>query len=271
MMRRAALQLQPREKRMVIGGAVIATALLAYLLWPSGGGQSAVELVPADQRPTPTVATAPQPIPVVQAAPTAVATATPAVAGLTEGLVLHGVMAGGAVIGFPDGSQRYVPVGRDVMPGLRLQAVRLREAILASGSINYRLGFAGPAVPLTPAPTSPQVVGAPAAPAATPAIVTVPAAPTPRSAQRAEAGSYRMALSPRQLSGRISGYTFRPGISLPELEQAGLRPGDTIISVNGAPMAQNHVEQLAQLSAGNSLALEVERGGQRLRLTVQGR
>ena len=196
----------------------------------------------------------------------------PATAGLTEGLVLHGVMAGGAVIGFPDGSQRYIAIGRDVMPGLRLQAVQLRQAILASGSINYRLGFAGPAVPVTPTPAAaPAVVGAPAAPSASPAIVTVPPAPTPRAVQRAEAGNYRMALSPRQVGGRISGYTLRPGISLPELEQAGLRSGDTIIAVNGAPMAQNHVEQLARLSTGNSLALEVERGGQRLRLTVQGR
>lgn len=260
MMPRAALQLQPREKRFVIVGAIFATLLLAYLLWPSGGSGSAVELVPADQRPTPTAA-APQPIPVVQAPPPAAAGAAPA--GLTEGLVLHGVMAGGAVIGFPDGSQRYVPLGREVMPGLRLEAVQLREAILAAGSVNYRLGFGGPAMPLTPVAV---VAGAPA-----PQAPPLPSVAAPANAQRAEMGRYLQALSPRQVNGQVSGYTLRPGISLPALEQAGLRPGDTILNVNGAPMTQSHVEQLARLQAGTSLQFDVDRAGQRLRFVVQGR
>lgn len=261
MMPRAALQLQPREKRFVIVGAVIATLLLAYLLWPSGSGNSAVELVPADQRPTPTVAAAPQPIPVVQAPPPQAP--VPAPAGLTEGLILHGVMAGGAVIGFPDGSQRYVPIGREVMPGLRLQGVQLREAILAAGSINYRLGFGGPAMPLMPTPAGgPVVVGAPA---------PQPVVQSPPNAQRTELGRYLQALSPRQVNGQVSGFTLRPGIALPALEQAGLRPGDTIVAVNGTPIAQNHVEQLARLSAGTSLQLDVDRSGQRLRFVIQGR
>jgi len=264
-MPRAALQLQPREKRVVIGGAVVATLLLAYLLWPTGNGGSAVELVPADQRPAPTAAVAPQPIPVVQAPP-AVAPAAPA--GLTEGLVLHGVMAGGAVIGFPDGSQRYVPIGREVMPGLRLQGVQLREAILAAGTVNYRLGFGGPAVPLTP--VAPVVAGNPAPPTAVP--VSPPTAPPPQpNAQRAELGRYLQALSPRQVNGQLSGYTLRPGVSLPALEQVGLRAGDTIVAVNGAAMTQSHVEQLARLRPGTSLQLDVDRAGQRLRFVVQGR
>ena len=258
MMPRAALQLQPREKRVVIAGAAIATVLLAYLLWPSGGGGSAVELVPASQRPA-AAAAAPQPIPLVQAPPPAVA----APAGLTEGLILHGVMAGGAIVGFPDGTQRYVPIGREVIPGLRLQGVQLREAILAAGSVNYRLGFGGPAVPLTPVPAGAAV---PVPPAAPPASVAAPPI-----AQRAEMGRYLQALSPRQVNGQVSGYTLRPGIALPALEQAGLQPGDTILSVNGAPMTQSHVERLARLQAGTSLQLEVDRSGQRLRLVVQGR
>ena len=195
MMPRAALQLQPREKRVVIAGAAIATVLLAYLLWPSGGGGSAVELVPANQRPAPSAAV-PQPIPVVQAPPPMTVAVAPA--GLTEGLILHGVMAGGAVIGFPDGTQRYVPIGREVIPGLRLQGVQLREAILAAGSVNYRLGFGGPAVPLTPVPAGAAVPVPPAAP---------PASVAPPNAQRAEMGRYLQALSPRQVNGQVSGYT----------------------------------------------------------------
>ena len=270
MIRASTLQLEPREKRVVIGGAVIVTVLLAFLLWPSGTDQSAVELVPADQRPAPA---APQPIPVVQAGPpVAPPAAMPAApAALTEGLVLHGVMAGGAIIGFPNGTQRYVPIGREVMPGLRLQGVQLHHAILASGSVNYRLGFGGSAVALTPAPqvvaSAPASPPAPAAPGA-PVTAFTPAPPQQQAAQRAETARYRLGLAPRQVNGQVSGYTLRPGISLPPLEQAGLRPGDTILRFNGAQFGPQHLEELARGGRGE---LEVERGGQRLRIVVQNR
>jgi hypothetical protein len=44
------MQIEARDKRALIIGAVLVTLLLAYLLWPRGTEQSGVELVAADQR-----------------------------------------------------------------------------------------------------------------------------------------------------------------------------------------------------------------------------
>ena len=102
----------------------------------------------------------------VTPAPSAAVVAAPA-GGVPQGLILHGVTGSGAIFGFADGSQRYVARGRDVVPGLTLQAVALNHVILAMGSANLRLGFGGSPVPLSQA-----IVVAPA--------TTPPAAPTPQ-------------------------------------------------------------------------------------------
>ena len=248
------MHLEPREKRTLAGGAAVATALLAYLRWPAPSDGSDVELVPTEQRvaaPSP----AAQPTPAVEVqAPAPAAAATP------EGLTLHGVVASGAVIGFADGSQAYVAVGREVMPGLKLEAVRLHHAVLAAGTINYRLGFGGSTTPLTPSGQS----ASPTLRAVAPAFN---AAETQRlAAERAETSRFRQALAPRQ-SG--DGYTLRPGFSLPALTEAGVQPGDTILGINGSRLGPEQLEELAWTIANSSRTeIEVERGGRRLRLSI---
>jgi len=246
------MRLERREARVVAGGAAVATALLAYLLWPAPGDSANVELVPAEQR------AAPAPAPQAIAAPevAAPAPATP------DGLTLHGVMASGAVIGFADGRQVYVAVGREVMPGVRLEAVQLHHALLAAGTTNYRLGFGGSATPLTPS-------GQPSAPAAQAAAPAFNAAETQRiAAERAETSRFRQALASRQAGG---GYTLRPGFTLPALAQAGVQPGDTILGVNGSRLGPEQLEELAWTIANSSRTeIEVERDGRRMRLTVAG-
>jgi len=169
-------------------------------------------------------------------------------------------MASGAVIGFADGSQRYVAVGRDVMPGLRLEAVRLHHAVLAAGTTNYRLGFAGSATPVMPS-------GRPALASNRPAAPAFDAAETRRiAAERAETSRFRQALAPRRAGG---GYTLRPGLSLPALARAGVQPGDTILGVNGSRLGPEQLEELAwTISNSSRTEIEVERGGRRLRLAI---
>ncbi|MFN3725822.1 MAG: type II secretion system protein N [Allosphingosinicella sp.] len=247
------MRLEPRETRTLAGGAAVVTALLAYLLWPAPSDGSDVELVPAEQRgPTP----APQPAPAAEApAPApAAAPATP------EGLTLHGVMASGAVIGFADGSQAYVAVGREVMPGLKLEAVRLHHAVLAAGTMNYRLGFGGSTTPLTPSGQSASPTPRAVAPAFS-------AAETQRlAAERAETSRFRQALAPRQSGG---GYTLRPSFSHPALTEAGVQPGDTILGINGSRLGPEQLEELAWTIANSSRTeIEVERGGRRLRISI---
>lgn len=152
------MELQARDKRALIVGGVVVTALLAYLLWPSGPDpRSNVELVAADRRPPAVPAPTPTPLQaqtVATPAPIAVASSAGAV---TEGLVLTGVAGSGAIFAFADGSQRFVPRGREVVPGLTLQAVSLRHVILGSTTMSYRLGLGGSATSLGP----PQVTAPP--------------------------------------------------------------------------------------------------------------
>lgn len=170
------MQLQARDKRALIGGAVVVILLLAYLLWPrSTARETSVELVPASQRPgaaaspvaSPTLTAGPpaQAVPQPQPVQTVAAPAAPA-SPIPEGLKLTGVAGGGAIFGFSDGTQRLVRRGRDVAPGVTLQAIRLREVILAVGTINYRLGFGGVAIPVQP--PAQAATPAPPPPAATP-------------------------------------------------------------------------------------------------------
>jgi hypothetical protein len=260
--------LNAREKRFVVGGTLIALLLLAFLLWPSGeADQSNVELVPADQRGGGAPAAAPPPAavtpPPVFAAPVAPPAAPAAAgAGSPEGLRLHGVTGSGAIIGFPDGSQRYVALGRDVLPGLRLQAVRVHHALLAAAATNYRLGFSGPASVIGPPAAAPAPVAGPSV------AITNPAEARRTSAERAQTAQYLQILSPRMENGRTSGYTIRPGAAAAPLEQAGLRAGDTILSVNGTPLGPEQLQELAW-TLNNSTRTEfiVERGGQRLNFT----
>lgn len=248
---------------MLIGGAVIATLLLLYLFWPSGETQTSnVDLVPAAQRqgvapppaaPVPLPPSTPVPVPTVQAV------AAP------EGIVLHGVTGGGAIIGYADGSQRFIARGRDVLPGLRLQGTSLYSVILGSPTASYRLGFSGPAVALGAPVASP---GSPPAVAVNP---TAQAAEAQRAASdRAQTQQFRQLLAPREVNGRITGYTIRPGANAPPLQQAGLLPGDTILSVNGSQLQPEQLEELAWTIANSSRTeFEIERGGRRMRFAYQ--
>lgn len=250
--------LNAREKRFLVGGTLIALLLLAYLLWPSSAAdQSKVELVPAAQRDAAPAAAgqppAPAPAPVV-AAPAA----PPAAAATPEGLRLHGVTGAGAIIGYADGSQRYVALGRELLPGLRLQGLRVRHIVLGTATATYRLGFSGPAVGLGAPPAGPA-----AAPSAAPNRAT--------PAERADTARYRTALAPHMVDGRTVGYAIRPGVSLPLLERAGLRPGDVILMVNGHSLDSGEkIEELAsEINAATTTEFEIIRSGRRQRFSLQ--
>lgn len=249
------MPLSRREQKVVIGGAGVATILLVYLLWPSGAPTgSEVELVPAEQRQAqggPPVPAAPPP-PIAVPAPTVVAPPEPAAGagGMPEGLVLTGITGRGAIFAFGNGGQRYVPLGRDVAPGLRLQAVRMNDVIIAVGATAYRLGFGG----------APRLIGPPGGPA--------PA----DGAGAADGAQLRQMLVPRQVNGRVQGYSVRPGAIPPLLQQAGVQPGDTIVNVNGSILDPERLDELAwTVQNSTQTELEVERGGRRVRLSIAPR
>ena len=98
-----------------------------------------------------------------------------------------------------------------------------------------------------------------------------PAAPA-RAAQREETLRYRLGLAPRRAGGRVTGFTVRSDVEMPALARAGIRPGDVIIGVNGSAFDEERMQELAwQIANSTRTRFEVERGGQRLRLTLPRR
>ena len=266
------MQLQAREKRFLIVGSAIIVLLLAYLLWPSSSApRSSVELTTADQRsaagpPSPLMAPPPPaPIPVqtvVAPPPTpgaAVVAAGPG--GIPIGLTLTGIAGRGAIFGAADGSQRYVPQGREIAPGVVLQAISTRYVLLAAGATNYRMSFGG----------LPVAVGAPASVALSGPQSAANAPPAEQSrlaGLRAESAQLQSGLSPRQVGNRISGYYVR-SVSYPALQRAGVQPGDIILSVNGSELGPEALGELPGVIQNSSrVEFEVERGGQRIRVAI---
>ena len=166
-------------------------------------------------------------------------------------LKLYGLLASGAVIGFPNGGQRLVPVGREAMPGLTLVRVEQNFAILQGAGGEVRLGFDGVA-------------------AAEPGMATPQAPAVPGG--REENLRYRLGLTPRVISNQVSGYSVRANVEMPALARAGIQPGDVIVAVNGAAFDEEKLQDLARIVASPAGArFEVERGGNRLQLSLRPR
>ncbi|MEA3014599.1 MAG: ral secretion pathway protein [Sphingomonadales bacterium] len=241
-----AYDLSLREKRLIQAAGIAIILFLLYLLFLRGGSGPVVPVA----RPEPQAV--PQPIPPPPAA--VVATPPPAPPADISGLRLHGLLASGAVIGFPSGRQRLVPVGRDALPGLTLRRIEQNAAVFDSAGGELRLGFDGP------------IAAAPGAPA--PAPLTASAG----GAQREEALRYRLGLAPRRAGGRVTGFTVRANVEMPALARAGIRPGDVIVAVNGSAFDEERMQELAwQIANSTRLDFEVERAGQRLRLSLPRR
>lgn len=239
-------RLEPGDQRLWIAAAVPAGALLLYLLaGRSAEPVSIVELVSPQQRPPAAAAPAAPLLPVAAPAPPSSA----------EGLRLYGLLGGGAIVGLADGSQRFVRVGRELLPGLRVARVEQHHLVLASAGGELRLGFDGAA----PVQTS--------APSATAAVTA--SAGTRQAAWRDETLRYRIGLEPRRANGRISGFTLRPGARLPSLQRAGLRSGDLILRVNGSAFDEERMLELAwQMDNADRVEFEIERRGRRMTIVT---
>jgi hypothetical protein len=138
--------LSARDRRALLWGGGIVAVLLLYLLLRGGDSGAPADRVQADiaaTTPADQPATNATPVqPPVIAAPVAVAPSVD-----VSQLHLFGLLSRGAVIGMADGTQRFVPVGREIAPGVVLRGVDVHLAILATPSGEVRLGIDVPAQP----------------------------------------------------------------------------------------------------------------------------
>lgn len=186
---------------------------------------------------------------------TRTAAAAPEAPPSVDGLKLYGLLGSGAVIGGAGVGQRFVRIGREVVPGLTLREVRQHEAILAHSAGTVALTLDGRTRGVDPAPDS----------------VPHQAVAGARRTRREELLRYRLGFAPRRAGGRVTGFVLRPEADLPLLRRAGLRPGDVLVSVNGQSFdSEERLNELASEIAGSFTAeFEFERGGRRMRTSLE--
>ena len=162
--------------------------------------------------------------------------------------------ASSAIIAFPDGSQKRMAPGDEVLPGVLLvnvtaESVHLsRDGALETLSLNpERNAVFAAGSGLTPAP----------APALTDAGTITPADVVADTI-----------LTPEFRSGQVSGYRLAPR-GHGAFEAAGLESGDLILRINGEAIEGLRPEQISQsVARGPDVSLDVVRQGAIVRLRV---
>lgn len=238
-------QTTPREWAVAIGGGLALAAALVAVLRGDDAAPVAAPATPALVQP----AAAPPPLPAPSPLPPS---ETPSA--VAPKLVLRGIVqrAGGAaaVIETGDGRQRLVRVGGQVVPGVRLEQVMRNSVELAIGSTRQMLRFDGAAAPAEPA---------------------APAAPPGVGVLAGTVNAYRLGMEATRKGGRVRGFAVIDTARLPLLQQAGLRPGDVVLAVNGAPLVSEEklMELPNEVAGAYSVVISFERGGQPMSATVE--
>lgn len=170
------------------------------------------------------------------------------------GTRIDGAMGGGsAIIAGPDGVQKSIGVGQEIVPGATLKAVAFDHITIDRGGAAEDLfivqGDPGSAPPSPPAEGTGAGAPPPLAPPGTGVTITQ---------LRADTG-----FIPRIDAGRVTGLVVRPQGAGAVFRQAGFREGDVVTAINGKPVTSaGDLEQLGpQLANGGTLSVTVERGG----------
>jgi hypothetical protein len=132
------MPLSDKDRRALLWGGPVAAVLVLYLLTRGEGSAPKPESLPADAPAT--VASEPAPLAALPApAPLAIAPVAPAPTVDASQLRLVGILSRGALVAMADGTQRFVPIGREILPGVTLHGVDVHQAILATPGGEVRL------------------------------------------------------------------------------------------------------------------------------------
>lgn len=173
---------------------------------------------------------------------------------------------GSAIIAGPDGIQKSIAVGEEIVPGAVLKSVAFDHVSIDHGGSVEDLyidqsGAAGSAPDVAPPPA-----GEPSAP---PDDVA-PRTGTAGSSIAVEQIRSDVAFIPRIDGGRVTGLAVRPQGTGGTFAAMGLKEGDVITQIGGraigSPSDLDRV--VAGLAPGTNLSLTVERGAQTLPIAV---
>lgn len=180
----------------------------------------------------------------------------------TVSLTLYGLRAsmsgdgGSAIIAGPDGRQASFNLGEEIAPGVTLRAVRSDHAVVVQNGAPVRLVL-GTAASLPPPGAPPSVAtGGPAQTGTAPAEAALVVDPAQLMAQTI--------MVPQRENGRVAGVTVQPrGAGGAALAQAGLRPGDVLLSVNGRALdsAERQSELAQELQGADEAEIRFRRDG----------
>jgi type II secretory pathway component PulC len=253
--------LETRREKIVILGGIPVILILFYML-VSGGGESdeATASAPPPSAAVAAVAARPAPLPAAPL-PAAVTVQQPPAPAMAAGapepaaaVSLTGVLGtgqgGSAIISYAGGTQRLVPVGRDVLPGLTLREVRRGRVVLSGPAGPVELALGGSIT------AGKQAAGGAAVP--------------PAASAEVAARTYVGAMQPQRVGGRVVGYQVRSAGDIPLLKRAGLRLGDVLLSVNGNAIdGQERLTSIpAEIAGAPYVDVEFERDGRKMRARV---
>jgi general secretion pathway protein C len=168
------------------------------------------------------------------------------------GLRMNEASGGGsAIVAGSDGVQRSYSVGEEVAPGVKLVQVLFDHVVLERGGTRESL-FIDQSVPADTVGDTAATVSTGAQP-----LPVVQAGPL-----TAEAISGGVGFAPRTENGRATGFAVTPKGDGAVFAQAGFKPGDIVIEINGRKVssAADGAALAGQLRPGARLSLLIERG-----------
>lgn len=208
-------------------------------------------------------------LPVMASVP--VVTAPPAISGYR----LHGVRAsiggdgGSAIISGPDGQQASYGPGQTLAPGVTLAALGRDSAVLSGPGGPVRLELGAEPAPAQP-PAAPAGLASPVFTAPPVASIGAGSGPASAAVNVSELMSQAV-LQPRTQNGRMNGVTLSARGRAPTLQQAGLQPGDVLLSVNGRALdsAERQSEITRELATSAQAEIQFERNGRIMTTRIQ--
>lgn len=167
----------------------------------------------------------------------------------------QGGSPGSAIVATPDNVQGVFTVGREIMPGVRLEQILPDRVVIRRNGVAEALSFDREA----------PAQHAAAAPAAAP-LSSRPSVTGEEPLRRLDVDTRALIAAlkvrPEDRNG-LRGLLLEGSADPSVLEQAGLEPGDLLVSVNGTPASDMGALTALAASGALRLTLEIERKGQR--------